>query len=149
MKTLFTADALHEIIHRIDALQPTSERLWGKMNVAQMMAHCSATLETATGQKTPPRLFIGRILGPFFKSSFSNDAPYSKNSPTDKSFIVADERNFQAEKDTLKQLITAFAEGGEAKCTTHPHSFFGQLTQQEWGKGMYKHLDHHLQQFGV
>jgi uncharacterized protein DUF1569 len=149
MKSLFEKDAVNEILQRIDNLQPTSPRKWGKMDVAQMMAHCSAALEVAVGHKSPPRLFIGRILGPFFKLKFIDDTPYPKNGPTDKSFIVADKRDFEKEKTTLKTLIKQFADGGAEKCTLHPHSFFGKLTAEQWSLGMYKHLDHHLQQFEV
>jgi Protein of unknown function (DUF1569) len=42
-----------------------------------------------------------------------------------------------------------FAKGGAEGCTKHPHNFFGKLTPLEWATGMYKHLDHHLRQFGA
>ena len=149
MKNLFQSDALKEIQQRIEKLQPDSRRLWGKMEVAQMLAHCSATMEVAVGEKTPPRMFIGRILGPLFKPSFTNDKPFSKGGPTDKSFLVIDQRNFEKEKSRLLELITQFASGGPEKVTKSPHSFFGKMTAIEWSTGMYKHLDHHLKQFGV
>lgn len=75
MKNLYEPSTLEEILERINKLDPSSERQWGKMEVAQMMAHCSAALEVAAGQKFPPRMFIGRILGPFIKSVFTNDKP--------------------------------------------------------------------------
>ncbi|WP_018611768.1 DUF1569 domain-containing protein [Segetibacter koreensis] len=149
MKSIFEPATLEDIIRRINTLNPSTPRLWGKMEVAQMMAHCSAALEVATGQKTPPRMFIGRILGPFLKSVFTNEKPLKKNTPTDKSFLVIDRRNFEKEKARLVDLVTRFSTGGEANCTKHPHSFFGKLTPKQWGIGMYKHLDHHLRQFGV
>lgn len=149
MQNLFQESAVEEIKARINKLNPVSQRLWGKMEAAQMMAHCSASLEVAAGQTFPPRIFIGRIITPFLKSIFSNEKPFAKNTPTDKSFIVIDERNFEKEKARLIDIITVFSTGGEAKCTTHPHSFFGKLTPHEWSTGMYKHLDHHLRQFGV
>jgi len=149
MKNLFNQTDTTEILNRINKLNATSQRLWGKMEVGQMLAHCSKALEMASGQSFPPRLFIGRILGPLFKSKYLNDKPLDKNSPTDKSFIISDNRDFEKEKVTLKNLVQQFAEGGAEKCTTHPHSFFGKLTPEQWGIGMYKHLDHHLRQFGV
>ena len=149
MKNIFQPDALREVNHRINKLQPNSQRQWGKMDVAQMFTHGSETLEVAAGKKFPPRIFIGRILAPFFRSVFSNDKPFKRNMPTDNSFLVVDQRNFQKEKARLIELVTQFSTGGEAKCTTHPHPFFGKVTPNEWGAGMYKHLDHHLRQFGV
>ncbi len=152
MKNLFDTTALNEILQRIDNIRAGSQRQWGKMDVAQMLAHCVATMEMATGLKTPPRTFLGRILGPLFKSTYIGEKPFSHNSPTDKSFIVTDARDFACrttgEKDRLLQLVKQFGEGGEAKCTRHPHAFFGKLTPHEWGNAMYKHLDHHLRQFG-
>ncbi len=149
MKNLFQPDAVNEVISRIDKLQPTTQHQWGKMDVAQMMAHCSATLEVASGRLVLPRLLIGRILGPFVRPAFTNDKPFSRNSPTDKKFIVADKRDFAREQEQLKVRVRQFHDGGEAQCTKHPHSFFGSLTPREWATGMYKHLDHHLRQFGV
>jgi len=149
MKNIFDPSTLEEIKQRIDTLRPDMKRQWGKMEVAQMLAHCSAALEVAAGKKFPPRVFIGRIIGPFLKSAFSNDKPLKKDMPTDKSFLVIDRRNFEKEKARLLDLITKFSTGGEAACTRHPHSFFGKLTPREWGKGMYKHLDHHLRQFSA
>jgi hypothetical protein len=148
MKNLFQPDAVNEVISRIDRLQPTTQHQWGKMEVAQMMAHCSATLDMASGRLIVPRLLIGRILGPFVRSSFTNEKPFSKSSPTDKKFVIADKRDFAREQEQLKVRIGQFHQGGEAQCTKHPHSFFGSLTPQEWAIGMYKHLDHHLRQFG-
>jgi hypothetical protein len=148
MKSLFDKTVLDEILQRFNALQPDVQRQWGKMDVAQMMAHCSATMEVATGQKFPPRTLIGRILGPLVKPAYVGEKPFSRNSPTDPSFVVLDAREFKREKERLTGLVLQFSEGGESKCTTHPHSFFGKLTPKEWSVGMYKHLDHHLRQFG-
>lgn len=149
MKNLFSKEAEQEVLTRLNNLSPQSARQWGKMEVDQMLAHCSAALEVAVGQKSPPRLFIGKILAPFFKSTVLGDKPFSKNGPTDKSFIITDRRDFTAEKSKLTGLINQFSAGGAAKCTTHPHSFLGRLTPDEWARLMYKHLDHHLKQFSA
>jgi hypothetical protein len=149
MKNLFQREALDEVISRIDMLQPSTQHQWGKMDVAQMMAHCSAALDIASGRLNPPRIFIGRVLGPFFKAIYTNEKPLSKNSPTDPKLVVSDKRDFSREREQLKLRVRQFYEGGEAKCTRHPHPFFGAFSPQEWSRGMYKHLDHHLRQFGV
>jgi len=149
MKNLFEKGSAEELLLRIDGLQPATQRQWGKMDVAQMMAHCSAALDMASGKLVLPRLFIGRLLGSFVRPIYSNEKPFSKSSPTDPKLVVSDQRDFQKEKDQLKVKVREFQEGGEAKCTRHPHPFFGSLTPYEWGRGMYKHLDHHLRQFGA
>ncbi len=148
MKTLFDTDACEEVLSRVEKLQPSTERQWGKMNAAQMMAHCSAGFDLASGRLVRPRALIGRLIGPFFKSIYSNDKPFSRSTPTDDKLRISDTRDFSREKELLKVCIQQFHQGGEAQCTTHPHPFFGPLTPREWGIGMYKHMDHHLRQFG-
>jgi hypothetical protein len=46
-------------------------------------------------------------------------------------------------------LIDRFTAAGPTGCTTSPHSFFGRLTPEQWAILTFKHLDHHLRQFGV
>ena len=149
MKNLFQPDAVSDVISRIDILTPTTQRQWGKMDVSQMMAYCSAALEMACGRLNPPRIFIGRLIGPLVKPIYTNEKPFSQNSPTDKKLVIADRRDFAREQEQLRAKIRQFHEGGEAKCTRHPHPFFGALTPADWSRGMYKHLDHHLRQFGA
>jgi hypothetical protein len=149
MKNLFEAETVDEMVARIDKLQPATQRQWGKMDVAQMMAHCSAALDMARGQINPPRILIGRLIGSFVKPIYTNDKPFSRSSPTDPKLVVSDQREFLHEQEQLKLKLRHFHEGGEPRCTRHPHPFFGSLTPQDWSRGMYKHLDHHLRQFGA
>src|SRR5215472_12843787 len=62
VKNLFEAATVAEVKGRITHLKPDSERVWGTMNPAQALAHCSAAMEMAMGAKNPPRIFIGRLL---------------------------------------------------------------------------------------
>ncbi|MDR0800975.1 DUF1569 domain-containing protein [Fluviicola sp.] len=149
MDTLFSKEALDKSIERIQKIQPNQQPLWGKMNSSQMLDHCSETMKVARGQKQLNRMFLSYIMGSLMKKSFYNDKPVPKNSPTHKSFIITPTSEFEKSKKELIDHLVAFQEGGPEKCTDAPHTFFGKLTKEQWGMGMYKHLDHHLQQFGV
>jgi len=149
MKTMFAPGTPDEIVGRINSLTPATQHAWGKMGVAQMLAHCATAMEVATGKRAARRLLIGRLLGPLFKSRYYDDSQFTKNSPTHPTFVIREERDFAKEKDRLIGLVREFSAGGEAKCTTAPHSFFGPLSPAQWGIGTYKHLDHHLRQFGA
>ncbi|MDQ1450551.1 MAG: hypothetical protein QOK38_417 [Acidobacteriaceae bacterium] len=150
MKSLFEASTLEEVAERMARLRSESERLWGKMTAAQMLAHCAATMEMAVGLTFPPRRFVGRLVGPLAKKAVVTEGkPFHRNSPSDKSLIIREDRDFDRERQRLLGLLERFAAGGPAGCTKHPHSFFGRLTPAEWAALMYHHLDHHLQQFGV
>lgn len=149
MISLYHASALSAILNRLEGLQPTAERQWGKMNVAQMLAHCNSTMKMANGTSNHKRLFIGYILGPLFKPNYLSDKSFDKGSPTSPHFTIVDEREFEKEKIELLRLVKEFAAAGPEKATRHPHGFFGKLTPEQWGKVMYKHLDHHLRQFNA
>jgi hypothetical protein len=149
MKNLFQSETVDELVSRIDTLQPASKRQWGKMDVAQMMAHCSAAFDMASGRLNLPRVFIGRLIGRLVKPIYVNEKPFSRNSPTAKEFVFSDRRDFAREQEQLKLKVRQFHQGGEGQCTRHPHPFFGPLSPQDWSRGMYKHLDHHLRQFGA
>ena len=150
MKNLFEAATAQEVKARIAHLKPSSERQWGKMNASQALAHCAAGMEWAVGDTLPPRMLLGRIMGWIVKPLVvRNDEPMRRNSPTAKPLVVDGDRNLETERERLLGLIDRFVAAGPAGCTTHPHSFFGRMTPQEWAILTYKHLDHHLRQFGV
>ena len=150
MKDLFDAARVEEVKQRIARLRPDSQRQWGKMNAPQALAHCSRGFELASGDLRPPRVLIGRIIGPIIRPKvFENDEPLRRNSPTVKGLVIQDDRDLAEERARLYGVIDRFVAAGPKGCTTHPHSFFGPLTPEEWAILMYKHLDHHLRQFGV
>ncbi len=151
MEDLFNFDCAEGIKQRLSHLTPDQSGQWGKMNPSQMMAHCSLGLQMASGEIRPKRALIGRILGPVVKPmALRENEPMRRNSPTSKELVViGDKKDFEIERKRLSELIDRFAAAGAAGCTSHPHAFFGPLTPDEWSVLMYKHLDHHLRQFGA
>jgi len=150
MKNLFDQARVEEVKQRLALLRPDSQRLWGTMTAPQAAAHCSAAMEMALGDRNPPRVFAGRLLGWIVKPlALRNDEPMRRNSPTVQELVIQDDRDLKRERERLYGLIDRFAAAGPKGCTIHPHSFFGRLTPEEWATLAYKHLDHHLRQFGV
>jgi len=150
MLSLYEPARVQEIRDRIDRLKPNSGRQWGTMTVSQGLGHCSQALRLALGDTRLPRLFIGRLMGGLIKNlAIHNDRPLRRNTPTDPHFVVKEDTDFEGERTTLLKLVDRFQTAGPAGCTTHPHTFFGKLTPEEWGILQYKHLDHHLRQFGA
>src|SRR6516162_10423376 len=88
MKNLFEPDAVRQVMTRIEQLKPSAQRQWGKMDVAQMMAHCSAALEMASGKFVAKRTLLGRIVGPRVRHVLTDDSPFPRNSPTAKELKV-------------------------------------------------------------
>jgi hypothetical protein len=143
--------AIHQsLVDRLARLTPESERQWGKMTQSQMLGHCTAALLVGTGDTPRDYSLVGRLLGwTVRKKLLSPDGRFSRNSPTDPTFIVRDERDFTIEMARLRAAIERFVERGPQAAGQCMHSFLGRMTGDEWGILMAKHLDHHLRQFGV
>ena len=146
VKDLFDPSVKQEIIARINKLTPATQRQWGKMDVAQMLAHCQVPMGVAIGHHKLKSNFLLSLIGPLFKSKLYDTKPFKRNLPTDKSFIMADPKDFEKEKQALIAMINQF---NESNMVDEKHPFFGKLTKEQWSKGTWKHLDHHLSQFGV
>ena len=150
MKNLFDPSAAAETCARLASLRPDSQRQWGTMTPSQVLAHCSRAMEMAVGDRRPKRMFIGRLIGPIVKRlAIGDESPLRRNTPTAPDLVVSDAPDFIAEQNRLDVLVRRFAEGGPSAVTAHPHTFFGSMTPDEWSSLMYKHLDHHLRQFGA
>jgi hypothetical protein len=149
MENLFVADVAGSIISRINQLQPQSPALWGKMNVSQMLAHCQAPLEVALGEKKLQWSLMGKLFGRMAKKRILQEKDLPHNMPTVKSFVVNNERDFEKERARLIHLVERFVNGGPGGIIQEPHPFFGKMTPVEWGNLNWKHLDHHMKQFGV
>ena len=151
MKSLFDAATADEVKVRLGHLRQDSPHLWGKMSAAQTVEHCARSLEWAVGDSVPPLAALPlRILGRVIKPlALGDEKPMRRNSPTAPVLIVEGEPEISVVRGKLIVLIDRFVAGGQAGCTTRPHSFFGKMTPEEWAVLMYKHMDHHLRQFGV
>jgi hypothetical protein len=150
MKSLFSEKDVNGFIERINKLTPESKALWGKMNVAQMLAHCEVPLSMAQGEM---RAKVNPIIKFLFAKRAKKEILYGKglgkNSPTMNEAKIVDKREFEEEKQKLIKKIRSFFEKGKAGITREPHPFFGELSIEEWDQLQSKHLDHHLSQFGV
>lgn len=150
MKNIFDKSVSNEIVSRIQQLTANTPPQWGKMNVGQMLAHCNVAYEFVYDNNHPKAgAFKKFILKLLVKNAVVSEKPYQKNGRTAPEFIISDSRDFDKEKNRLidyinktQQLGTSHFEGKES------HSF-GAMTATEWNNMFYKHLDHHLTQFGV
>ncbi len=150
MKNIFSKEVTQEVINRITTLTSDSKPLWGKMSSDQMLAHCSVTYEMVFTNKHPrPSKFLRFVLKTFVKKGVVSEKKYPKNSKTAPQFLIPDEKNFQVEQKRLIDYIKKTQELGAAHFEGKESHSFGKLTSIEWNNMFYKHLDHHLSQFGV
>ncbi len=150
LPNIFSKNVSDEIVHRINALNASSEPQWGKMDVAKMLAHCNVTYEMAFTDIHPkPNFFVKFILKSFVKNSVVNEVPYKNNSSTAPQFIIKSDKNFEDEKTRLVAYIQQAQQLGENHFDGLESHSFGTLSKSEWNNMFYKHLNHHLGQFGV
>lgn len=150
MKNLFDDNDVKYTLARINKLSPTTQAKWGKMNVAQMLAHCNVAYDMAhTNQYQKPGAFKTFFLKLFVKSAVVGPKPYPKNGRTAPEFVIADSRDFEMEKKKLVLYILKTQKLGADHFEGRESHSFGSLTSQEWNVMFSKHLDHHLTQFGV
>ncbi len=147
---IFTKEVSEEIISRINKLNSSTQPKWGKMSVAQMLAHCSVTYEYMYEDKhKKPGFIMGLMLKLMVKPMVVNEVAYKPNNRTAPAFIITDERDFEKEKQRLTEFIRRTQQHGGAHFDGMESHSFGALNKTEWNNMMYKHLNHHLTQFGV
>lgn len=148
MKSIFNKTDNQEIINRISRLTPESKAQWGKMNVSQMLKHCNDATIVAFNEKDLKVNFIVKIMGSLMRKSILNASEFGKNSPTAKEFKYNESFDFTKVQNELIRNFSRFQQG-EQSVTCLKHPFWGKMTSEDWNKLMWKHLDHHLRQFGV
>ena len=149
MKSLFDPAVFQHTVGRIEALQPSAPRQWGKMTPARMLEHSTRAMEMACGKGPQKQALIGKLIGWIFFKDFAGEKPFPKNSPTGPDLIIQDDPNFDAARKRLLGVMREFQALGERGCDGNVHGFFGKMSGAEWGVTQYKHLDHHLRQFGA
>ena len=136
-------DALHR---RIEALHPKSRRQWGEMSVDQMLWHINKVMSIALGE-VEPLPFPGALPVPVSKF-FVLRLPWPKSAPTGPDLVATGRYDFCAERKRALKLLEAIHET-PLRVPWPSHPTYGQLSGMEWSKLTYRHLDHHLRQFGA
>jgi Protein of unknown function (DUF1569) len=149
MQSIFNKSDYQALLDRIHRLKADTAAQWGKMDVAQMLAHLQVPLRVAAGEVKPKRGLIGILFGSLAKKRLSRPEPMPRNLPTDPQFVMKESKDFDLEKSQLLAVLQKLVQGGPDGFSKAPHPFFGKMTPEEWDILSYKHLDHHLRQFGV
>lgn len=151
LPSIYESETTAMLAARIDSLTNETPALWGKMNAGQMLSHCCVAYQQILGENTDkPGKIMKWMLKTFFKDSMVNETPYKPNLPTGPTFIRIDQAfDMEEEKMRLKGYIQKIQELGPEKLAEKPSLTLDKLTPLEWNNLLYKHIDHHLRQFGV
>ena len=149
MKSLFNPRDRDALARRLAELEPGAQRHWGRMEPAQMLAHCAIALGDVLGERPVKQAFLGKLITPLIRGRIFGGKPFRRDAPTDPTYVVSNPQDFDAERSRLATLIDRVVQRGTAKTEGMVHPFFGRLSGDQWGRLIHKHLDHHLRQFGV
>jgi len=150
IENIFNETITAQVIKRINNLKANTPPQWGKMSVEQMLAHCAVTYDMVyTNKHQKPNAFTRFILKMFVKNIVVGPKPFSKNGKTSPQFLITNQREFDLEKNKLIEYINKTQKLGAHYFDNKASHAFGKLTKEEWNTMFYKHLDHHLTQFGV
>lgn len=150
MKSVFTPETNADCIVRINQITYETKARWGKMNAAQMLAHLNIAYNISLDKtEVKNNFFMKFILKKLIKPIVTGEKPYKKNSRTAPTFIISDERDLEMERQNLIENIKKVESLGQNHFEGKVNPSFGKMTSQEWNNLYYKHLDHHLSQFGV
>jgi hypothetical protein len=146
MKTIFDKETRMELINRINTLNENSTAQWGKMNIYQMLKHCTLWEEMILGRVKCKPIFLGRLLGRVaLRNALKDETPMMRNAVTSPELKVKESNgNITSEKARWIALIEEHAGFSNADFV---HPFFGKMTREQVGYHTYKHTDHHLRQF--
>jgi len=150
MQTLFDQKAHQEVLRRLEQLTEDATPNWGKMNVSQMVKHCQMPLLVATGKMelTENVGVLKKLVLKIYKPIMYNDKRWPESVTTPKDFLVTGTYDFENERAQLIVIINDFHDKAYNMHWPH-HPYFGKFSTDQWGKMQFKHLDHHLRQFGV
>lgn len=150
MKTIRNLSDKENIIRRIKSLTGEEKPLWGKMNVNQMVSHLVQAGDMPFTDSMPDRssFFSRTIIKPLIL--YIMPMPKEVRTPPDMDQQENGRKplEFDSDKAMVIEFLNKLADLPPDKdCKYHP--FFGKMNSREWAIIAYKHIDHHLKQFGV
>jgi len=151
LPSIFEPTVTAKLIERLNEISQEAKPLWGKMNAGQMLAHCNVTYEYVFEPEKykPTPAFLKFIFKFLIKNKIVSETPFKQGSPNGPDFVITNDRDFEKEKNRLIAFIEETHKAGAVFFEGQESHSFGKLTAIEWNNMFYKHLDHHLRQFGV
>jgi hypothetical protein len=152
MKTLASPADKEEILARLCAIRPESPRRWGRMNAHQMICHVSDALRVGMGGKAPKPIggWASRTLVKWAALWLPVHWPRGVPTVPECEAGVGGTPPAEMARDLseLRQLLDRFTSLPHAD-KLPPHPIFGKMSEREWMRWGYLHIDHHLRQFGA
>jgi hypothetical protein len=148
MKNILNEVDYLEIKRRIQKLSETNTRLWGEMEIQEMLVHCTRQLELAVGEISSDQQGSSFLRSKLGKWLIFSTVPWPKGADTPAEMNAKIASFSLTDFETEKKKLLNYLEKARLHTSLKAHPFFGELNRKEWTRLIYKHLDHHLKQFG-
>jgi len=150
MKTMARAQDKEEIVRRLRTIRADSGRRWGRMSAHQMVCHLSDSFLAVTGQRVVSPA-SGLLQSTVIKwIALYAPLQWPRGVPTrpevDQEVGGTKPSHFAADVTQLEMLVELITTRKGCFGPTHP--IFGNMSNTDWMRWAYLHMDHHLRQFG-
>jgi oxepin-CoA hydrolase/3-oxo-5,6-dehydrosuberyl-CoA semialdehyde dehydrogenase len=133
----------NEFIPTLKNLQADTVGKWGKMNAQQMVEHVAGFFKVSTPVEHLPKYKEFLLSDKEFREN--TKAPVLPDDPLPLHFTNLKE----AIADLCKEVNSFYEKFEKDKGLKTQHPVFGDLNFEEWVLLHYKHVVHHLKQFGL
>jgi len=145
-ESIFNPLLFDGLIIRLRSLDPKAIPLWGKMNVLEMLSHLNMATASGLGhyQLQDESTWLRRNVICYLALYVLRQLPRNAAAPKGFSIAAAGNLNFEREMGSLLRVLNM------ASCSenqSYPHPLFGNMNKADWGRLVYRHIDHHLRQF--
>ncbi len=142
-----TEEQISRFFQRIDNLTTEHTPLFGKMNVHQMVCHCTDQIRLAIGT------IRAEVYGQVHPEEIIALSRSDKTVPAPKGMGQVEgggtkPTNLAEDLEILKQHISEFSKLDD-NYNFQPHPYFGSYDKKQWKRLTAYHLDDHLKQFNV
>jgi hypothetical protein len=148
MRSILNEGDRAAICNRMRSLSASSTARCGRMSVTGMLQHLHLSARMAVGD-LPVASANKRVFQVFpLKHLILYVFPFPKGAPTARELYPGEAASFEEERAAVLALLDRMGVGPQdGPGPAHP--LFGPLSWREWGAATYKHVDHHLKQFGA
>jgi Protein of unknown function (DUF1569) len=147
MKSIWQRESQRELTDRFGRLAWDRRAEWGSFTAPKMVCHLADSLRMAMGDlKVAPKKLPIRY--PPLKQLVIYVAPFPKGAPTAPELLVRQPGEWTNDVADLQSLLARAATASSTDAWPE-HPAFGRLSRRAWGVLMYRHIDHHLKQFGA
>jgi hypothetical protein len=153
MKRLDNTEDKATVLDRLRQITPASQRRWGKMTPHQMICHLDDSFKSVIGERTvgarksnPVTRLLVRWLALYVPIKWPHGIPTMPENDQDRDGTPPE--NFRRDLDSLVTMIERLT-SEQRDFQWHTHPLFGVMSERDWMRWGYLHVDHHLRQFGV